>query len=67
MKKFMIEVRVTDEFDNENGHKVLEWLKERGLRPMKHFEIDMHGGQTGYTSFYFKSKRQARMVTLHWT
>jgi hypothetical protein len=60
-------VRVPDERDPRNGHDTIEWLKERGKNPGKHYDFHMHGGQSGYTSFWFKSRTIARWVALVWT
>jgi hypothetical protein len=64
--KFPHEVRVPHDKDPEFGHQTLEWLSARKKRPDRDFEIDMHGGQLGYTSFFFKDQKFAVYVKLVW-
>ena len=61
------EVQAPDSEDLRNGHDTLEWLTNKGIKPYHHFDIDMHHGQAGYTSFYFKSKKIAIWTALVWT
>ena len=61
------EVQVTDNKDPHNGHDTVYWLDKKGIEPYRHFDIDMHGGQAGYTSFYFKSKKLAIWTAIVWT
>ena len=67
MRAMILEVRVPDTKDPENGHQVLEWLSARKKLPDKHFDIDMHGGRKNYTSFFFKDRLLAIWVRLIWT
>lgn len=60
------EVRVPDAKDPRNGHDTLEWLASQGKQPDKHFDIDMHGGRLGYTSFWFKDRLLAIRTLLTW-
>lgn len=66
MARMIIEVKVPDAKDPENGHMVLEWLTAQGKKPDKHYDIDMHGGQKGYTSFWFKDRLLAIRTQLIW-
>lgn len=40
-------------------YKALGWLKEQKLRADKDWDINMHGGTLGYTSFFFADHRVA--------
>lgn len=64
--KFPYEVQVPISNDPEFGHQTLEWLASRKKRPDRDFEIDMHGGRLGYTSFWFKDNSLAILVKLTW-
>lgn len=63
---FGFEVQVPDANDNRNGHDVIEWLTALGKEPDWHFDIDMHGGRLGYTSFWFKDRLLAIRTRLMW-
>ena len=64
--KFIYHIVVPDANDPENGHQVLEWLFEQDKKPDRDFDLDMHGGQVGFTSFYFKDRILAIRTRLMW-
>lgn len=47
------EVRITDDRKGANTYAALVWLADRGYRSAVDWDIDMHGGTIGYTSFFF--------------
>ena len=63
---FRFEVRVPDNKDPRNGHDTLEWLESQGKSPGLHFNVDMHSGNLGYTSFWFKDRLLAIRTLLIW-
>jgi hypothetical protein len=65
--KYSFAVVVTDDHDPQNGHLTIEWLSDRGLRPDRDYDLDMHGGRLGYTSFWFKRRVDAMATALTWT
>lgn len=66
LQHMILEVRVPHANDPEFGHLTLEWLASKGKKPDKHFDIDMHGGQKSYTSFFFKDRLLAMWTRLTW-
>ena len=57
-------VKVPNSPEERYGHDTIEWILDRNLQPNRDFEIDMHGGQRDYVSFYFKDRKLAIHVTL---
>lgn len=55
--RFHIEVRIPG--DLEPTYDAIEWLRSNGYEDWIDFDIDMHGGKTGYSSFYFWNKETA--------
>lgn len=63
---FKYEVRVIESGPTVLGdtYTALAWLEKKGLDSWIHFEVDMHGGKLGYTTFYFWSKEVATEFAL---
>lgn len=57
--KYPYEVRIPASKDPDFGHQTIEWLAQRSRFPERDYEIDMHGGKIGYTSFWFKDAKLA--------
>jgi hypothetical protein len=54
------EVRVVDDdLTLFRSDVALEWLTDRNLEVYKDWDINMHGGKLGYTSFFFTDHRIA--------
>lgn len=73
MTTFPIEVQILESknYRNDIGslirtYEVLDWLSEQKMVASRDFDIDMHGGQMGYTSFWFKDKKKALLVKMTW-
>lgn len=57
--KYPHEVKIPNSRDPHCGHDTIEWLAQRHRFPERDYEVDMHGGQAGYTSFWFKDAKLA--------
>lgn len=49
----------------ERTYEALDWLRDRGFNSDKHYDINMWGGTTGFTTFYFNDPRLAVEFKLH--
>lgn len=58
--RFQIEVRIPDVTKNlPLTHAALGWLRSKCYEDRLDFDIDLHGGKTGYSSFHFWDKETA--------
>jgi hypothetical protein len=53
------EVRIADDPALSNAYNALDWLTARGYRDSVDWDIDMHSGAIGYTSFFFRDESLA--------
>lgn len=63
MKQFIHEVRI-NWYTDECGSNAIEWLMDNNLRADRDWQIDMHGGQEDYTSFWFHDLNKALIFKL---
>jgi hypothetical protein len=52
--------------DSLYGNEVISWLTEHGIKWHLDFDFDMNGGQIGYCSFFFRSRKHAIWTALVW-
>jgi hypothetical protein len=59
-----IEVRITDPKGLERTYEALDWLIARRYKDEVDWDVDMHSGLRGYSSFYFHSQELATEFAL---
>ena len=64
MTVFVHEVKIPDNGSLLRTYEEIDWLKSEKLEPHIDWDIDMHGGEGGFTSFFFKDKDHAMLFKL---
>lgn len=62
--KLQIEVKLNDDTILTKTYDALGWLSAKGYRNSIDWDVDMHAGLTGYTTFYFASPDLAAEFSL---
>ena len=60
---FLYEVRIAWESDGY-VQGALDWLRDKKWKSNRDWDIDMHGGRTAYTSFFFRDPDKALIMKL---